>query len=144
MANNVAEVLPTEAVRETMLNLAALKVFTLIVRKVMDYPDFEPWDIMTLPNYRRRKRRVERRASIRKPEELNAVDRAMRDVTHVVHLATCKEIPETVMDVTVKGLFWLLEAFRDARLLPVRKAYVKAHSKSAPADDTNPNPEEPR
>src|SRR5580693_6855094 len=32
------------------------------------------------------------------------VDRAMRDVTHVVHLATRKEIPETVMDVTVKGL----------------------------------------
>lgn len=41
-----------------------------------------------------------------------SVDRAMEGVTHVVHLATCKEIPETVMDVTVKGLFWLLEAFR--------------------------------
>jgi UDP-glucose 4-epimerase len=40
------------------------------------------------------------------------VDRAMAGVTHVVHLATCKEIPELVMDVTVKGLFWLLEAFR--------------------------------
>jgi nucleoside-diphosphate-sugar epimerase len=37
---------------------------------------------------------------------------AVRGVTHVVHLATCKEIPELVMDVTVKGLFWLLEAFR--------------------------------
>ena len=40
------------------------------------------------------------------------VDLAMKDVTHVLHLATCKEIPETVMDVTVKGMFWLLEAFR--------------------------------
>ena len=40
------------------------------------------------------------------------VDRAMAGVTHVIHLATCKEIPERVMDVTVKGLFWLLEAFR--------------------------------
>ena len=38
--------------------------------------------------------------------------RAIDGVTHVVHLATCKEIPEDVMDVTVKGLFWLLEAFR--------------------------------
>ncbi len=37
---------------------------------------------------------------------------AMEGVTHVVHLATCKEIPEDVMDVTVKGMFWLLEAFR--------------------------------
>jgi nucleoside-diphosphate-sugar epimerase len=46
--------------------------------------------------------------------ERDAVDRAMAGVTHVVHLATCKEIPETVMDVTVKGLFWLLEAFRQS------------------------------
>ena len=36
----------------------------------------------------------------------------MEGVSHVVHLATCKEIPELVMDVTVKGLFWLTEAFR--------------------------------
>ncbi len=34
---------------------------------------------------------------------------AMRDVTHVLHLATCKETPADIMDVTVKGLFWLLE-----------------------------------
>ena len=40
------------------------------------------------------------------------VERAMAGVTHVVHLATCKEVPEIVMDVTVKGLFWLLEVFR--------------------------------
>jgi UDP-glucose 4-epimerase len=40
------------------------------------------------------------------------VERAMAGVTHVIHLATCKEVPELVMDVTVKGLFWLLEAFR--------------------------------
>jgi nucleoside-diphosphate-sugar epimerase len=40
------------------------------------------------------------------------VEAAMTGVTHVVHLATCKEMPEIVMDVTVKGLFWLIEAFR--------------------------------
>lgn len=37
---------------------------------------------------------------------------AVEDCTHVVHLATCKETPDDVMDVTVKGLFWLLEAWR--------------------------------
>ena len=47
-------------------------------------------------------------------DDLGCVDRAKRGVTHVVHLATCKEIPETVMDVTVKGFFWLLEAFRQS------------------------------
>ena len=41
-------------------------------------------------------------------------ERAIAGVSHVVHLATCKEMPELVMDVTVKGLFWLLEAFRDS------------------------------
>jgi nucleoside-diphosphate-sugar epimerase len=37
---------------------------------------------------------------------------ALAGVTHVIHLATCKETPSEVMDVTIKGLFWLLEAFR--------------------------------
>jgi len=45
--------------------------------------------------------------SIQDPE---MVDRAMAGVTHVLHLATCKETPRDIMDVTVKGLFWLLEA----------------------------------
>lgn len=43
------------------------------------------------------------------------VAQAMQGVTHVLHLATCKETPEAVMDVTVKGLFWLLE---EARVSP--------------------------
>jgi len=39
---------------------------------------------------------------------------AIAGVTHVVHMATCKETPDDVMDVTVKGLFWLLEEFRQS------------------------------
>jgi len=37
---------------------------------------------------------------------------AMSGITHVVHCATCKETEESVIDVTVKGLFWLLEECR--------------------------------
>ena len=37
---------------------------------------------------------------------------AMSGITHVIHCATCKETEESVMDVTVKGLFWLLEECR--------------------------------
>ena len=40
------------------------------------------------------------------------VGEALEGVTHVVHLATCKETPDEIMDVAVKGLFWLLEGFR--------------------------------
>ena len=43
------------------------------------------------------------------------VERAMQGVTHVVHLATCKETPEDVVDVAVGGLFWLLEEFRTSK-----------------------------
>lgn len=39
---------------------------------------------------------------------------AVAGVTHVLHLATCKETPIDVMDVTVKGLFWLLEECRQS------------------------------
>jgi len=40
------------------------------------------------------------------------VARALDGVTHVLHLATSKETPDDVMDVAVKGMFWLLEACR--------------------------------
>ena len=42
------------------------------------------------------------------------VAKAMQGVTHVLHLATVKETPETIMDVAVKGMFWLLEACRES------------------------------
>jgi UDP-glucose 4-epimerase len=39
---------------------------------------------------------------------------AVRGVTHVLHLATCKETASDIMDVAVKGLFWLLEECRSS------------------------------
>jgi len=42
----------------------------------------------------------------------DTVRAAMKGITHVIHCATCKETPDSVMDVTVKGLFWLLEECR--------------------------------
>ena len=45
-------------------------------------------------------------------ENQDVVEKAMDGVTHILHLATVKETPEQIMDVAVKGLFWLLEASR--------------------------------
>src|SRR5437588_1436737 len=42
----------------------------------------------------------------------SVVHAAVDGITHVLHCATCKETPDEVIDVTVKGLFWLLEEFR--------------------------------
>ena len=45
-------------------------------------------------------------------EHREVVEKAMDGVTHVLHLATCKETPGQIMDVAVKGMFWLLETCR--------------------------------
>ncbi len=37
---------------------------------------------------------------------------AINGITHVIHCATCKENEDGVIDVTVKGLFWILEECR--------------------------------
>ncbi|SDW66067.1 NAD-dependent epimerase/dehydratase family protein [Roseicitreum antarcticum] len=49
------------------------------------------------------------RGSIADPE---AVAAAMDGVTHVLHLAAVKESPTLAIDVSIKGMFVLLEAFR--------------------------------
>ena len=38
-------------------------------------------------------------------QDSDTVERVMADVSHVLHLATCKETPNEIMDVAVKGLF---------------------------------------
>lgn len=48
-------------------------------------------------------------------EHRQSVENALDGVTHVVHLATCKETPDQIMDVAVKGLFWLLETCRSSQ-----------------------------
>jgi nucleoside-diphosphate-sugar epimerase len=45
-------------------------------------------------------------------ERRSVVEEAMAGVTHVLHLATSKETPDSIMDVAVKGMFWLLETAR--------------------------------
>ncbi len=43
------------------------------------------------------------------------VKTALDGVTHILHLATCKETPEDIMDVAIKGLFWILEEARTSK-----------------------------
>lgn len=51
----------------------------------------------------------------------STVRKAMAGITHVVHCATCKETPDDVIDITVKGLFWLLE---ECRVSPSFKQFI--------------------
>src|SRR6185295_18933399 len=45
-------------------------------------------------------------------EHREVAEEAVAGVTHVLHLATSKETPDTIIDVAVKGMFFLLEAVR--------------------------------
>jgi UDP-glucose 4-epimerase len=53
--------------------------------------------------------------------DLETVNNAMAGVSHVLHLATCKEIPLQIMDVAIKGMFWLLETCRES---PTFKQFI--------------------
>ena len=54
-------------------------------------------------------------------EDRDVVEQAMDGVTHILHLATCKETPDQIIDVAVKGLFWLLET---CRISPTFKQFI--------------------
>ena len=48
-------------------------------------------------------------------ERRSVAEEAVQGVTHVLHLATSKETPDTIMDVAIKGMFFLLEACRASK-----------------------------
>jgi UDP-glucose 4-epimerase len=65
------------------------------------------------------------------------VEQAMEGVTHVLHLATCKETPEAIMDIAVKGMFWLLES---ARTNPTFKQFMLIGGDAAMGHFVYPHP----
>ncbi|WP_437801188.1 NAD-dependent epimerase/dehydratase family protein [Sorangium sp. So ce693] len=91
---------------------AAGKVGQTFIRRFLSNPAFEGWKVRALCHNRvlERTARVEvLRGAI---EDRAVVNEATEGVSHVLHLATSKETPESIMDVAVKGMFWLLEACR--------------------------------
>ncbi|MBL8078789.1 MAG: NAD(P)-dependent oxidoreductase [Anaerolineales bacterium] len=70
-------------------------------------------------------------------EHRDTVEKALDGVTHVIHLATCKETPEQIMDVAVKGLFWLLEA---CRVSPTFKQFILIGGDAAVGHFVYPHP----
>jgi UDP-glucose 4-epimerase len=88
------------------------KVGRVFIQRLLSDPTFDSFAVRALCHHRELEphERVQNiHGSI---EHREVAQRAMDGVTHVVHLATCKETPDQIMDVAVKGLFWLLEACR--------------------------------
>ena len=91
---------------------ASGKVGQAFLKRIFETPGYEDFVVRALLHNRAlpaRDRLETVRGSI---DDRAFVEEAMRDVTHVLHLATVKETPEQIMDVAIKGMFWLLEACR--------------------------------
>ena len=91
---------------------AAGKVGQAFIQRVLDDPELGRARVRALCHNRMlapRERLEVIRGSI---DDSESVQRAVAGVTHVLHLATSKETPESIMDVAVKGMFFLLEACR--------------------------------
>lgn len=88
------------------------KVGQAFIRQLLDDPRFMNFHVRALC-HNRLLTPADRLEVVRgSVDDLDVVTTIMQDVTHVLHLATSKETPATIIDVAIKGLFWLLEACR--------------------------------
>lgn len=113
------------------------KVGQTFIRRLFNEPSLEHFTVRALLHHRNlppHERLETVRGSIEHPD---VVERAMEGVTHVLHLATCKETPDQIMDVVVKGLFWLLEA---ARTSPTFKQFILIGGDAAVGHFIYPHP----
>lgn len=90
------------------------KVGQTFIRRLLADPAFDRFTLRALCH--RRELPANPRLEIVRGsiEQRQTVEMALESVSHVVHLATCKETPDQIMDVAVKGLFWLLETCRSS------------------------------
>ena len=88
------------------------KVGRVFIKRLLAEPKFDSFTVRALCHNRELEPHERIQNIHGSIEHRDAVEKAMDGVTHVVHLATCKETPDQIMDVAVKGLFWLLETSR--------------------------------
>jgi nucleoside-diphosphate-sugar epimerase len=88
------------------------KVGQAFIRRFLDEPSFASATIRALCHHRNLEPHARLEVAKGSIDDRAFVQEAVKDVTHVLHLATSKETPESIMDVAVKGMFWLLEACR--------------------------------
>ena len=88
------------------------KVGHVFIKRLLANPKFDSFTVRALCHNRELEPHERIQNIHGSIEHREVVEKAMDGVTHVLHLATVKETPEQIMDVAVKGLFWLLEACR--------------------------------
>ena len=98
--------------KRLLITGATGKVGETLIRRLLAEPHFDDFAVRALCHNRVLKPHARLEVIQGTIEDRDFVNQASAGVTHVLHLATCKETPDTIMDVAVKGLFWLLEACR--------------------------------
>lgn len=88
------------------------KVGSHFIHRVLESNDFEDTTVRTLCHNRQLEPHERLETITGDISDRAIVHAAMDGITHVVHCATSKETEESVIDVAIKGLFWLLEECR--------------------------------
>src|ERR1041384_8004480 len=99
------------ALSRILVTGAAGKVGQAFIRRFLADPRFEAFTVRALCHNRKLTAGPRLEVVTGSIEQRGAVDEAMSGVTHLLHLATSKETPESIMDVAVKGMFWMLEHY---------------------------------
>jgi nucleoside-diphosphate-sugar epimerase len=100
-----------------LLTGATGKVGQAFLRRLLACGEFANWRVVAVCHNRRIETsdRVEVvDGSLANPA---VIERAMAGATHVLHMAAVKESPDLAIDVSVKGMFLLLEAARQSETL---------------------------
>lgn len=100
--------------RRILVTGATGKVGQTAIRRLLGDPAFADVTIRALCHNRKLPEHERLEVVSGSIEHREVADKAVAGVTHVLHLATSKETPESIMDVAVKGMFWLLEACRQS------------------------------
>ncbi|GAB4412088.1 MAG: NAD(P)-dependent oxidoreductase [Anaerolineae bacterium] len=88
------------------------KVGQAFIRRFLADPHFDAFTVRALCHNRKLETGPRLEVISGSIEHLQVVTEALEGVSHVLHLATSKETPETIIDVAIKGMFWLLETCR--------------------------------
>jgi nucleoside-diphosphate-sugar epimerase len=101
---------------------AAGKVGQVFIRRLLADPRFERFTVRALCHNRKLPAGPRLEIVTGSIESRAVVEEVTAGVTHVLHLATSKETPESIMDVAIKGMFWLLEGCRTR--MPAFKQFI--------------------
>jgi len=88
------------------------KIGQNFLARMLNSESHSEWNIVALCNNRVVEENSRLRVERGSLGDEATIARAMAGVTHVLHLAAVKETPDQVIDVAIKGMFLLLEAFR--------------------------------